>query len=122
MRQIQQYELGARQCELFETDEKTLITVEHGVLWLTIEGEHADHWMRAGESIEIEAAQRLWISADADAVTLRTSQDRTVLTRPGSLLGLLAGALLRRGVRFFRRNPRQDLSRGPGRGRLPGLT
>jgi quercetin dioxygenase-like cupin family protein len=34
-----------------------------GEIWLTVEGEHADHWLAAGESVELPRRALAWISA-----------------------------------------------------------
>ena len=115
MRQIQHYELDAQQCELFETTVKTIVSIEAGVLWLTIEGEATDHWLVAGESIEIGASRRLWLSAEAKPVILRM-----VVDQPAGHMS--ANSLAAKVLPLFRRNRPDPLSPEPRRGRLPGLT
>ncbi|MBB5427689.1 quercetin dioxygenase-like cupin family protein [Paraburkholderia atlantica] len=34
-----------------------------GNVWLTVEGEHEDHWLAAGQSIELARGSVAWISA-----------------------------------------------------------
>jgi len=34
-----------------------------GEIWLTVEGEHDDHWLATGESIELAKGSVAWISA-----------------------------------------------------------
>ncbi|QQC63680.1 DUF2917 domain-containing protein [Paraburkholderia ginsengisoli] len=34
-----------------------------GEIWLTVEGEHEDHWLAAGESVELPRRALAWISA-----------------------------------------------------------
>jgi len=103
MRQIQHYQLDAQQCALFETDRDSVLTVDQGLLWVTIEGEEADHWLRAGEALPVSATRRLWVSAENGAVALHVAQEH-------------------RGTRFFTKNAPHRLSLAGRSGRLPGLT
>lgn len=115
MRHIQHYELDAQQCELFETTANTIVSIEAGVLWLTIEGEAADHWLAAGESIEIDAARRVWLSAEAKPVNLRIVVEHVTAHASAHPLAVKV-------LPFLRRNRSDPLSPAPRRGRLPGLT
>lgn len=103
MRQIQHYQLDAQQCALFETDRDSVLTVDHGLLWVTIEGEETDYWLRAGEVLQVAAARRLWVSAEQGIVALHVAQEH-------------------RSHRFLTRNASHRLSLAARSGRLPGLT
>ena len=103
MRQIQHYQLDAQQCALLETDRESVLTVGHGLLWLTIEGDETDHWLGAGNALPVAAGRRLWVSAEGGAVDLQVAQEQRSRS-------FLAGSAL------LRLNP------AARSGRLPGLT
>lgn len=76
MRQIQQYLLDAGQAESFRTSghprERLLLSVERGVMWVTVDGDAADHWLRAGDTFEVKGARRLFLSAEGGPVHFET--------------------------------------------------
>jgi quercetin dioxygenase-like cupin family protein len=41
----------------------SIFKVMRGNVWLTVEGEHPDYWLAAGESIELARGSVAWISA-----------------------------------------------------------
>jgi quercetin dioxygenase-like cupin family protein len=41
----------------------SLFKVISGNIWLTVEGDHADHWLAAGQSIELARGSVAWVSA-----------------------------------------------------------
>jgi hypothetical protein len=44
-------------------DRPHTLTVCHGMLWVTIEGELDDRWLRAGGSVELSPRSTVWISS-----------------------------------------------------------
>ncbi|VVD94397.1 DUF2917 domain-containing protein [Pandoraea terrigena] len=83
MREIRLFELDQGQTVFWQASAAELpksLQVLQGVLWLTVEGEPADHWLRAGESFEMRAGQRVWLGTWQDGARLRVSQPAT--TRP----------------------------------------
>jgi quercetin dioxygenase-like cupin family protein len=61
-----------------------------GEIWLTIEGDSEDHWLRAGESIELPRRSVAWISAGQTAArfALASGSEHTVV-KPRSGLPVL---------------------------------
>lgn len=90
MRQIQHYQFDARHCALFETRSRTTLVVARGRLWVTIEGERADHWLAAGDTLDVAARQRVWLGAQDTPARLRVLQDRTPRAMPAFAARLLA--------------------------------
>jgi hypothetical protein len=43
------------------------LKVEHGQIWLTIEGQQEDHWLSAGDAITIEPGRLVVVEAQADS-------------------------------------------------------
>jgi hypothetical protein len=64
MREIRTYELDGHDVPTcWFIDRAQTLAVAHGELWLTVEGEAGDIWLRAGESIELERRASVWMSA-----------------------------------------------------------
>lgn len=83
MREIRLFELDRERTVFWQSPAAELpqsIQVLQGVLWLTVEGEPADHWLRAGESFEIRHGQRVWLGTWQDGVRLRVSQPAQTLS------------------------------------------
>jgi len=116
MRQIQQYLLDASQAESFRINahprEHTLLSVERGVMWVTVDGDAADHWLRAGDTFEVRGSRRLFLSAEGGPVHFET------VSVPISAR-VAAGQSARH---YFQQNAARRLSPGARSGRLPGLT
>ncbi|MEX3814127.1 DUF2917 domain-containing protein [Paraburkholderia sp. BR13439] len=57
-----------------------------GNVWLTVEGEHEDHWLAAGQSIELARGSVAWISAGREGArfALASGSQRKL---PALLLG-----------------------------------
>jgi quercetin dioxygenase-like cupin family protein len=64
-----------------------VVEVEHGVLWLTIEGDAEDYWLDAGQSFLLPAGAKAWIGAGRGDV-------RLTVTSAGSLAALCRNAAL----------------------------
>ncbi|MCY0388594.1 DUF2917 domain-containing protein [Robbsia sp. Bb-Pol-6] len=112
MRQIQHYQLDARQCALFETRSRTTFVLGQGHLWVTIEGESADHWLAAGDSLDVAAGRGVWLGADSADTCLDILQERQD-SRPRLTALVRASARhLRRHVRMWHRNTTQRLNPG----------
>jgi hypothetical protein len=65
-----------REIRTFELDQADLATgifiarphtlrVCRGLLWITVEGEAADMWLSAGDTIELPAGTTVWVGAQA---------------------------------------------------------
>lgn len=83
MREIRLFELDRGQTVFWPSPAADLpqsLQVLQGVLWLTVEGEPADHWLHAGESFEIRGGQRVWLGTWQDGARLRVSQPATTLS------------------------------------------
>jgi hypothetical protein len=64
VREIRTLELGQSDVpECRYIDRPHTLTVCHGMLWITIEGELDDRWLRAGESVELSPHSTVWISS-----------------------------------------------------------
>ncbi|MBB5419053.1 DUF2917 domain-containing protein [Paraburkholderia atlantica] len=66
-----------------------------GKVWLTVEGEHEDHWLAAGQSIELARGSVAWVSAGREGArfALASGSQRKL---PTLLLGWLIPAWLAR--------------------------
>lgn len=104
MQRIRQYLLEAQQVACYNTSAKTIVTVERGILWLTMNGEHLDHWLNAGDAIAIPARRQFWISAERGPVHFETAE-AVIPTRLGKNRLGLAGM-----PDFLRRNGWRRLS------------
>lgn len=83
MREIRLFELDRERTVFWQASAADLpqsLQVLQGVLWLTVEGEPADHWLHAGETFEIRAGQRVWLGTWQDGVRLRVSHPAATLT------------------------------------------
>jgi hypothetical protein len=49
--------------ECWFIDRPHTLTVCHGLLWLTVEGEPDDRWLRAGDAVELAPRSTAWISS-----------------------------------------------------------
>ncbi|ALS62581.1 MULTISPECIES: DUF2917 domain-containing protein [Pandoraea] len=74
MREIRLFELDGGQTVFWQNETPQSLQVLQGLLWLTVEGESVDHWLRAGESFEMRAGQRIWLGTWKDGARLRVSQ------------------------------------------------
>jgi Protein of unknown function (DUF2917) len=64
VREIRTLELGQSDApECWFIDRPHTLTVCHGMLWVTVEGEPDDRWLRAGESMELSPHSTAWISS-----------------------------------------------------------
>jgi Protein of unknown function (DUF2917) len=65
MREIRTLEQRAGDApECWFIDRAHSLTVCQGMLWLTVEGEPDDRWLGPGDSAELAAHSRLWISSE----------------------------------------------------------
>jgi quercetin dioxygenase-like cupin family protein len=65
--EIRHFELDPGVCVAHRNQHASRITVASGTLWVTLEGDAVDYWLRAGDSLMIAPQQRLWLSAETDA-------------------------------------------------------
>jgi quercetin dioxygenase-like cupin family protein len=64
MREFRYYELDRRDVPTgWFIDRPQTLKVTHGQLWVTVEGEGGDIWLRAGESLELQPYSTIWVSA-----------------------------------------------------------
>ena len=66
-----------------------VVEVEHGVLWLTIEGDAEDYWLDAGQSVLLPAGAKAWIGSGRGDV-------RLTVTSVGSAAALRLNAAIAR--------------------------
>ncbi|APD13414.1 DUF2917 domain-containing protein [Pandoraea pulmonicola] len=96
MREIRLFELDREQTVLWQdraAERPQTLQVLQGLLWLTVEGEHTDHWLRAGESFEMRAGQRVWLGTWNEGARLRVSQPaKTIMTTTGKRIAHTARA------------------------------
>ncbi|SAK75706.1 hypothetical protein AWB81_03593 [Caballeronia arationis] len=67
MREIRIYELDRRDVPTgWFIDRPQTLKVTHGQLWVTVEGDADDIWLRAGEAIELQPYSTIWVSASEE--------------------------------------------------------
>jgi len=101
MREIRLFELDREQTVVWQrsaAEPPQSLQVLQGLLWLTVEGEPHDHWLRAGESFEIRGGQRVWLGTWQEGARMRVSQPAKTLSASGS------GRVLGTGLRLVWRN------------------
>lgn len=72
--EIRHYELDPGVCVAHRNRSGSRIAVAAGTLWLTLEGEAVDHWLRPGDNLEVAPGQRIWLSTEADTVRFRITR------------------------------------------------
>ncbi|ANJ87090.1 DUF2917 domain-containing protein [Pandoraea oxalativorans] len=101
MREIRFFELDREQTVVWQSpaaEPPQSLQVLQGLLWLTVEGEPHDHWLRAGESFEIRGGQRVWLGTWQEGARMRVSQPAKTLSALGR------GRVLGTGLRVVWRN------------------
>jgi len=64
MREVRIFELEhGEPAAAWRVARPSIFKVISGEVWLTVEGEHDDHWLAMGESIELPRGAVAWISA-----------------------------------------------------------
>lgn len=111
MRQIQHYQFDARHCALFETRSRTTFVVGRGRLWITVEGEDADHWLASGDTLDVAARQRVWLGAENADTCLDVVQD-PARSRAPSTVAIASAGYLRRRFANWRGNTTRRLNPG----------
>jgi quercetin dioxygenase-like cupin family protein len=89
MREIRTFELDGREAPArWVIDRPQTLRVTRGRIWLTIEGDTDDHWLDAGDSVELEPYTTIWVSASREAswFSLASTSGRTHTRGPGDLL------------------------------------
>lgn len=75
MREIRIYELEHDEpAQAWRLAQPLALHVTEGELWLTIDGDAGDYWLRVGESIALPARARLWVSAGRAGVRFMLAQ------------------------------------------------
>ncbi|VVE13440.1 hypothetical protein PTE30175_02675 [Pandoraea terrae] len=74
MREIRMFELDGRQAVKWQTAAPQSLQVLQGLLWLTVEGESGDHWLRAGDTFETVPGQTMWLGTWNEGARFRLSQ------------------------------------------------
>ncbi|RQQ52347.1 DUF2917 domain-containing protein [Burkholderia stagnalis] len=104
MRELRLYELDADEpAGRWRPVRRTLLRVTDGELWLTIEGEPADHWLRPGDVLTLAPGARVWLSAGPPGA-------RFALSRPDAHAASLAAALRQRLAGWLGRGRQADAS------------
>jgi quercetin dioxygenase-like cupin family protein len=81
MREIRTFELDRQDAPTrWVIDRPQTLHVLHGQIWLTIEGEDADHWLDAGASVELKAYSTIWVSGAQDAIRFSLASASTKRT------------------------------------------
>ena len=64
MREVRVFELEhGEPVTAWRVARPSIFKVVGGNVWLTVEGDHEDHWLAAGQSIELARGSVAWISA-----------------------------------------------------------
>ncbi|ADG16494.1 DUF2917 domain-containing protein [Paraburkholderia atlantica] len=64
MREVRVFELEhSEPVTAWRVARPSIFKMISGNVWLTVEGEHEDHWLAAGQSIELARGSVAWISA-----------------------------------------------------------
>ena len=64
MREVRVFELEhGEPVTAWRVARPSIFKVVSGKIWLTVEGDHEDHWLAAGQSIELARGSVAWISA-----------------------------------------------------------
>ncbi|RQS75088.1 DUF2917 domain-containing protein [Burkholderia sp. Bp8963] len=70
MRELRLYVLdGDEPAGRWRMIDRTSLQVADGELWVTVEGELADHWLLPGETLVFARGMRVWISAGPRGAT-----------------------------------------------------
>ncbi|MGU7775797.1 DUF2917 domain-containing protein [Burkholderia sp. MR1-5-21] len=70
MRELRLYVLdGDEPAGRWRMIDRTSLQVADGELWVTVEGEQADHWLRPGDTLSFARGMRVWISAGPRGAT-----------------------------------------------------
>ncbi|QBQ96835.1 DUF2917 domain-containing protein [Paraburkholderia pallida] len=111
MREIRIFELEhGEPAETWRLAQAMQLHVSEGELWLTLGGDAGDYWLRAGESMRLEAGARVYLSAGREgarfmlalggASAIEGRDVRAAPARPdqgtGGLVGWLAQELRER--------------------------
>ncbi|MDR5761492.1 DUF2917 domain-containing protein [Caballeronia sp. LZ035] len=89
MREIRTFELDGREAPArWIIDRPQTLRVTRGQIWLTIEGQTDDHWLGAGDSVELPPYTTIWVSGNREASWFSmASTSAPVRTRgPGDML------------------------------------
>ncbi|EEA02145.1 conserved hypothetical protein [Burkholderia sp. H160] len=85
MREVRVFELEhGEPATSWRVARPSIFKVISGNVWLTVEGEHEDHWLAAGESIELARGSVAWISAGEEGArfALAGGSDRKLPKQP----------------------------------------
>lgn len=63
MREIRTFELDRRDAPTrWSSHRPQTLRVLRGQIWMTVEGEADDHWLNAGDAIELKPYSTIWVS------------------------------------------------------------
>jgi len=82
MREVRIYELEQGEpVTAWRVARPSTFKVVSGEIWLTVEGDSEDHWLRAGESIDLPRGSVAWISASQNGArfALASGSERAAL-------------------------------------------
>lgn len=67
MREIRTFELDRRDAPTrWSSHRPQTLRVLRGQIWMTVEGEADDHWLAAGDAIELTSFSTIWVSGACD--------------------------------------------------------
>src|ERR1700761_7378517 len=90
MREVRIYELEQGEpVTAWRVARPSTFKVVSGEIWLTVEGDSEDHWLRAGESIDLPPGSVAWISASQNGARFALASGSERAT-PRPMFGLSA--------------------------------
>ncbi|KIG09866.1 DUF2917 domain-containing protein [Caballeronia concitans] len=67
MREIRTFELDRRDAPTrWSSHRPQTLRVQRGQIWMTVEGKADDHWLAAGDAIELTPFSTIWVSGACD--------------------------------------------------------
>lgn len=69
--------IGAGQLLSGVADQAKTLQVEHGQVWLTVEGELDDYWLGSGDTLVLPAGRNIVLEADGSASVVTTRNNTT---------------------------------------------
>jgi len=96
MREIRTFELDRRDAPTrWFIDRPQTLRVTRGQIWLTVEGDADDHWLDAGDSVELKPFATIWVSGSCDGSAFSLA---SVSTHGRALSELVRAWLARRAL------------------------
>ncbi|MDR5739083.1 MULTISPECIES: DUF2917 domain-containing protein [unclassified Caballeronia] len=84
MREIRTFELDGRDAPTRWTSHRPqTLRVLRGQIWMTVEGEADDHWLKAGDAVELKPYSTIWVSGTCEgsrfALASASAGDKSVI-------------------------------------------